>query len=77
MYFGNDVVVMRIGDKQSDRLVIPANLSNFTVNSNQTWTWSVFLQVSSKQMNYSWNWASFLTTSCVCLVRCSDGGLCP
>lgn len=23
MYFGNDVLVMRIGDKQSDRLVIP------------------------------------------------------
>ena len=25
MYFGNDVLVMRIGDKQSDRLVIPAD----------------------------------------------------
>ena len=25
MYFGNDVLVMRIGDKQTDRLVIPAD----------------------------------------------------
>ena len=25
MYFGSDVLVMRIGDKQSDRLVIPAD----------------------------------------------------
>ena len=25
MYFGNDVRIMRIGDKQSDRLVIPAD----------------------------------------------------
>ena len=25
MYFGNDVLVMRIGDKQTDRLVIPVD----------------------------------------------------
>ena len=25
MYFGNDVMVMRVGDKQTDRLIIPAD----------------------------------------------------
>ena len=28
MYFGNDVMVMRVGDKQTDRLIIPADFKD-------------------------------------------------